>query len=450
MSYTKKVEHLSNYERCLTNKTDYAKYNDIIIYKWEYITTQDIEKIKDATSHNIEDILGDFVIPIIYTDDLWRPTLDVSPLLMINLTQSMDEIKEEKEWKSNFITVTTNHNKERIFEFLVTDFYEGLLIEDTDNHIMILLHQLYINIENTLNNPDIDNQMENYKTQKNLKHRLNEDKNKIKNPIIKIQLDQIMLYIHEFVDSLDTNIQSEIFKNIKWKWRSTIIKNSKEYLYNKYHTKELNYIMYQDYLTQFNYSIEQLYYSLEGAKLEVEEWVEVPRTNYYIEKLRSDILQYIEWIQIESNDDDEVEVILNDIDEKLFDRFLRDYHDLEEDDDTWFQSRFLADDFSNISSYLRQLIKNKDHQYIETQKWSEETTDISSANDLFKKIKRYKESGDNQNLTPSINKLQECDETEIKDLLSQNELEELLEILTQEEEYEFAARIGRILGIDTA
>jgi hypothetical protein len=59
--------------------------------------------------------------------------------------------------------------------------------------------------------------MEDYKKEKNLENRLNKDKNKIKSPIIKIQLEQIMLYINDFINCLDINIQSEIFKNIEWK-----------------------------------------------------------------------------------------------------------------------------------------------------------------------------------------------------------------------------------------
>ncbi len=481
MNYTKKLEDLSNYERCLTNKKDYVKYNGIIIYKWDYITHKNIEEITDNTSENITNTLRDFTIPAIYTEDEWRGTLDVSPLLIINLSQIIKE--EEKEWKENFINVTANHNKEKIFEFLVTDLYENLILvynTDSDGKIIASVHQLYTNIENIFNSSEIWDQMADYKKQKNLKNRLNEDHNKIKSPIIKIQLEQIMLYIHDFIDSLDIKIQNELLKNIEWKWRKTIISKSKKYLYDKYHTKELNYLLYQDYLTQFHYSIEQLYYSLEGGKQEIEKWEELPKANYYIEKLRNDILQYIKWIQIKSkDDDDEINTILNNIDENLFDRFLRDYYDLEEDDDTWSQSRFLADDFSNINNYLEQLIRNKDYQYIatqlineseksnidtlliwwlsnqsqksnNTQKLLKETTNVLSARYLFNKISTYRKEKDKENAISCIITLQKCNDKEIKNLLSLNDLRQLIEIITRtNEEYMFAERIRKILGIDT-
>jgi hypothetical protein len=76
---------------------------------------------------------------------------------MMNLIKSVENIKEEKEWKPNFINVTTNHNKERIFEFLI-DLYEKFILahtEDSDNEIQKSIHQLYTNIENILNNPEI-------------------------------------------------------------------------------------------------------------------------------------------------------------------------------------------------------------------------------------------------------------------------------------------------------
>lgn len=422
MNYTKKLEDLSNHERCITNKKDYAKYNGIIIYKWEYITTQDIEKIKDDTSHNIEDIFKEFIIPTTYTEDEWRGTLDVSPLLMMNLIKSVENIKEEKEWKPNFINVTTNHNKERIFEFLI-DLYEKFILahtEDSDNEIQKSIHQLYTNIENILNNPEIWTQMEDYKKEKNLENRLNKDKNKIKSPIIKIQLEQIMLYINDFINCLDINIQSEIFKNIEWKWRKILLKKSKKYLYERYHTKELNYLLYQDYLSQFNYSIDQLYYSLEGSKQDVQEWEELPKANYYIEKLRNNILQHITSIKIHSkDDDDEIDDILNTIDEKFFDKFLRDYYELEEDDDTWPQSRLLSDDFSNINNYIEQIIINKEYQYINNN-WNITSEQINkdplSISWLFEQLTTSQDF-DNTNIL--LQKLSECSYEELQSLSSE-------------------------------
>jgi hypothetical protein len=78
------------------------------------------------------------------------------------------------------------------------------------------------------------------------------------------------------------------------------------------------------------------------------------------------------------------------------------------------------------------------------QKLLKETTDTLSAPYLFNKLVWYHNSDDEENYKSCLIALQACNDKEIKNLLSKNKWE-LLDILTQREEYEFAARIRDIL-----
>ena len=101
---------------------------------------------------------------------------------------------------------------------------------------------------------------------------------------------------------------------------------------------------------------------------------------------------------------------------------------------------------AHIENNIWEVLKTKDYSKF---KEENQTTDTLSARDLFNKICKYSIWNESDNLINSIKKLQEYENKEIKDLLSNDELQKLLNILTQEEEYVFAARIAKILGIDT-
>jgi hypothetical protein len=85
---------------------------------------------------------------------------------------------------------------------------------------------------------------------------------------------------------------------------------------------------------------------------------------FHIERLRKDLLAYLQKITKKPTEE-EIDDILEEIDEQLFDPFIRDYYELDNDDDTGSESRKLSADFSNIQNYIEELlniIEHKNHQ----------------------------------------------------------------------------------------
>jgi hypothetical protein len=163
-------------------------------------------------------------------------------------------------------------------------------------------------------------------------------------------------------------------------------------------------------------------------------------THQFSEELFKILLEYIGTINIKPIKEKERIAIFKNIKNILADFIIKVYQP-KNSKDAVSHSISLSKEFIDINTSLNELLQAKKYN---------EVIDTNSSHYIFLQIRKSHTKNDNENLIKSIKDLEKHDDREIKDLLSNNELQELLEIIAwTDEEYLFASRIGKILGIDT-
>ena len=443
----KKIDELRWWKSYQTDEKQYIKNKWRILYSWEYMSHSSFELVKWNTTTWI---IENFQIPIVYNNydkEYWN-IIEVSQSVYDNLYHTLPETTIGKQPRK-YLSVKVNSSTIKINNFLENILYDNFILSfkaDNKQKMYHLIKYLYTNIEDILLE-DISETLEQYKKEKNINNFFNKDKTKIKNQIIQEKLDNISANINDFVLKLDNNTISTLLSNPFRKWRSIIIKQSKKYLMERYHHNEIKYLSYKEALDSLNIGINQIYYLFWDEIPEIKKGDDVSKEVFYIERLRKDLISYINNIKTTINKDS-IDDLINEIDEIVFDPFIREYYELDEDEDTWIQSRILSEDFANIKNSIKEIVDLIEYKEMDNNNNSinELEIDILSARDIFGKICLYnKSNNDNENLISTINKLKECDDKEIDNMLSKHNLQELLNILVNETQFEFAARIRDII-----
>jgi len=423
------INSLQWWQSYLSNKNNYIKNNDRILYIWKYIPNSKIESIQSKVS---KDIVKDFTIPVIYNDyDEYWEVLEISKDIYDEFCHNLPETNI-KENAHEHVTVEINHHIKNIHRFLYDTLYDKFLFhynKDPNQEIYESINELYREIEDIVYE-DINQSIETEKQKKHISHFLNKKQDKIKNNLIAEKIDNIFACIHSFISQLDENTQTTLLSNPHRKWRSKLIKESKKYLFERYHKDEIQYLEYKGSLDLLNDSIEQIYLSLIDEIPEDKSDEQYSKEVFHIERLRKGLLDYLKKINKKPTTE-EIDNILEEIDEQLFDPFIRDYYELDNDDDTGSESKTLSADFSNIQNYIEELLTTIEYKNIaqkNTTLWIEEIVEKLLCGDEinFQQLSAYQDQY-------------------LKEKISQEQLQQLLKIVTENENYDFAIRIRDIL-----
>jgi hypothetical protein len=421
MDTAKSFHEIDTTQKYLTNINDYRKdKNDSIFYIWKYIKPQDINSIKASTSQELLQSLNGFSIEIKKKSNsnwiyVWPLQLDIISKKLINT------LWEEK--KEQAVTIYNIPEKKHIFNSLI-----WLWIQKKEQKISIeSIHNLYKSIEDLL-----DQDLSKYIIQYQKEHwEFVVESWYLYNPILHTQLKKILQKIHWFIDGLTQQQQNGIIKNPSWLWTIQIRENASLYLYEKYHSSTFNTYYYQNSISNIEKNFIQISNILEL------DWQE--EFDNIVKSLQKSIRAHISSIHTKPQQDDDYENICDDIFKQIIIPFI----DTIDDDK---KEKKCEPHFNAIEEEIINLLMTKQYDINKTwpQKLLKETTDTLSAPYLFNKLVWYHNSDDEENYKSCLIALQACNDKEIKNLLSKNKWE-LLDILTQREEYEFAARIRDIL-----
>lgn len=433
----------------LTDKKKYIKHNDNIVYTWVYILHNDIQYIQANVSN---DIIENFTIPVVYnTHDRYRwNRVEISREIYDKLYYTLSESILHDDNVYNYLTVEMNSCLHKIHYFLHNTLYDNFILlfdSDSKQQLYQWVKDFYNDIENILVE-DISGSIKQYKEDNNMINFFNKELTKIKNPIIKESLDNISAAIHTFVLQLDNRTKTNLLSHPHRKGRSRILQQSKKYLMERYHSNELKHLKYNEAVEMLDDSIDQIYSSLNPKSTKESDSKEY----IYVEQLRKQISEYIIATQKNITQDmaqDVLEDIIHEvvqyINGTVFDELIRWYYDLDQFEDTGYYSRELSEDVSNIRNYVEEcLLHYQNYKYVDLS-LDKNNTIIESPRDVFHKIRWLYQEWDNDNLIHCIKKIQTYEDKEIRDFLSNNELKELLGIIIKKEEYEFAARVKKLI-----
>lgn len=432
MNFIKNIAELDNNSIYLTNQKQYKMNTQKkLVYIWDFIEKK--EFIEAKTNQSLVENLADYTIEVEKINN--ENILFIQPPILKNIQKSISETLKTEKPKPVEQTENINHipHKGNIYRYLrklSATYHKSNYISEKK------IDELYSKID-TILNEDMTDEITRYKE----KNDIYKEWYVYNSLISHKQTWRITSVIKKFFASLSNDEKGWVLNNTEREWYDNILSECSAYLYDKYHSKDIEIVTYNNAVS----ILENNLISLNDIFFDKH----IPLTTKFhpnVEKLFDGIMSYIQSI---TNKPDNISEIIDEINDNIIDWFREKYiewlNPQEKKKYDWI--------FAMIEECLTIVIELKNYQENNNTStiWlvKESTTEILSARDIFNKICKYNKWNENENLINSIKKLQECEDKEITNLLSNNELKELLDIITQEEEYEFAARIAKILDIDT-
>ncbi len=403
---------------------------DSYIYMWQYISSHRIEELRKNNQDEIADALlstHDILIKCIEKDK--KKTLHIKE--QGNHTKIAQYIvNNTKEIQESFIN---NYESPQIYIDMIYLYLDSIKDWFSNKDIDQEFNQIFLEFIEELNNILIEDITDSIKEHE-------ESNNENIHPI-ELQMIKVKEFFQKFLSNFSKEENIQIATNTECLFFDAL-PNIRKYFYALYYPPQIHDSEdrpYNDILQSLQENIRSINYIFPDIS---EDW-----THILSEELFKTLLKYISSLVTKPTKEDDRTKIDNNINNILANFIIKVYQP-ENKKDAITYTISLSKEFTDIRTVLTELVKVKSYNP-NTQIVIQESIDTLSARHLFKQIRKYYEWDDTTNLINFIKKLQECDDKEIRNLLSNNELKELLEILVSQEAYEFAARIGEILGIDT-